>query len=169
MPRKERVLKDEPSGDPLWIPKALAVGVCFLFGASSVLLAIPQFGDKGAGSAGVLVLVGVALLGAGFMLWRALFAGKRTAQDVERERAAESMSVEELHAALADVNRRATRGVVVAVIGAVVTIASFLMPVGGYFVIASGAIAWGLYAVGMAPKQKRRYERALDKKRVAHT
>ena len=42
-------------------------------------------------------------------------------------------------------------------------------PIGGYFVIASGAIAWGLYAVGMAPKQKRCYERALDKKRAART
>jgi hypothetical protein len=169
MPSGERVLKDEPSADPLWILKALAVGLCFVLGAGSVLLAIPQFGDKGAGSAGVFVLVGVVLLSAGFMLWRWLFAGTQSAQDVERERAAASMSVEQLNAALANVNRNATRGVVVALIGAGVTVASFLMPIGGYFVIASGAIAWGLYAVGMAPKQKRRYEQALGKKRAAHT
>src|SRR5205807_1514718 len=82
-PRAGGVLKDESSGDPLWVPKALAVGLCFVLGAGSILLAIPQFGDKGAGSAGVFVLVGVVLLSAGFMLWRWLFAGKRTTQDVE--------------------------------------------------------------------------------------
>ena len=169
MPSRGRGLKVEPSGDPLWILKALAVGVCSVLGAGSVLLAIPQFGDKGAGSAGVFVLVGVILLSAGFMLWQWLFAGKQSAQDVERERAAENMSVEQLNAELANVNRNAARGVVVALIGAGVTVASFLMPIGGYSVIASGAIAWGLYAVGMAPKQKRRYERALDKKRAART
>src|SRR5204863_184344 len=82
----------------------IAAGVCFVLGAGSVLLAIPQFGDKGAGSAGVFVRVGLVLLSGGFMLWRWLFAGKQTAQDIERDRAAEAVTVEELNAALADVD-----------------------------------------------------------------
>jgi hypothetical protein len=63
--------------DPLWLVKAVPVGVLYTFGVVCGLLAIPVASDDGAASAAAAVAIGVVLVGAGDVLRRLLFRRRR--------------------------------------------------------------------------------------------
>jgi hypothetical protein len=71
--------EEQPS---FWLLRAFLVGILYFFGVCAMLLAIPQYSDKGPANAAVLFGIGAVMAGAGELARRRLLADRRPQRTV---------------------------------------------------------------------------------------